>query len=94
VAEHGAHFDLIFGLWGENTTRADRYAVSLEFRRTDRGPAFMVIDASQRPVAQSDLVDRALRRDEVMDTWIAADAFELVDAIWLQDRRISEVTGN
>ena len=94
VAEHGAHFDLIFGLCGDDTTRADRYAVSLEFRRTGEGPAFMVIDAAKRPVAQTDLIGRALRRDEVMDTWIAADAFELVDAIWLQDRRISEVTGN
>jgi hypothetical protein len=93
VAEHGAHFDLIFGLWGDNTTPADRYAVSLEFRRTGEGPAFMVIDSPKRPVGQSELVGRALRRDEVIGTKFAADAFELVDAIWLQERRISEVTG-
>ena len=93
VAEHGAHFDLIFGLWGDNTTRADRYAVSLEFRRTNEGPAFMVIDAAKRRVAQSELVGRALQRKEVVGTKLAVDVFELVDAIWLQDRRISEVTG-
>jgi hypothetical protein len=29
VASHGAHFDLILGAWGEGTTSADRYAVSL-----------------------------------------------------------------
>jgi len=93
VGEHGAHFDLILGLWGDHTTRADRYAVSLEFRRTSKGPAFMVIDAPNRPVAQSDLVGRALRRDEIVDTTFATDAFALVDAIWLQDRRIGELTG-
>ena len=93
VAEYGAHFDLIMGRWGEKTTRADRYGVALQYRRTDRAPAFMVIDASQRPFAQNELVGRALRRDEVMGTGIATDAFALVDAIWLQDKRIGEVTG-
>lgn len=92
VAEYGAHFDLIFGLWGEETTRADRYAVALEYRRTDQGPAFMVIDASTRPFAQSELVGRALRRDEVLGTTSATAAFELVDAIWLNDSRIVEVS--
>ena len=53
----------------------------------------MVIDAPNRPVAQSDLVGRALRRDEIVDTTFATDAFALVDAIWLQDRRIGELTG-
>jgi hypothetical protein len=92
VAEHGAHFDLIFGRWGEKTIRADRYAIALEYRRTDQGPAFMVIDASTRRFAQNELVGRALRRDEVIGTTLATDAFELVDAIWLHDGRISEVS--
>jgi hypothetical protein len=93
VAEHGTHFDLIFGRWGEKTTRADRYAIALEYRRTDQRPAFMVIDASKRPFAQNELVGRALRREEVIGTTFAAEAFELVDAIWLHDSRISEVSG-
>jgi len=92
VAEHGAHVDLIFGQWGEKTTRADRYAIALEYRRTDQGPAFMVIDASKRPFAPNELVGRVLRRDEVIGTTFATDAFELVDAIWLHDNRISEVS--
>ena len=29
VADHGAHIDLVLGRWGDGTTRADRYAVSL-----------------------------------------------------------------
>jgi hypothetical protein len=94
VADDGAHFDLILGRWGEGATPADRYAVSVEYRRTDRGPAFMVIDATTRPIARNELVTRALRRDEVVGTALAAHVFELVDAIWLTDRRISEVIGD
>jgi hypothetical protein len=94
VAEKGAHFDLILGRWGEDATNVDRYAVSLEYRRAAEGPAFMVIDATERPIAHNELVARALRRDEVMGTELAAHAFELVDAIWLNDRRISEVTSD
>src|SRR4029453_12650898 len=41
VAEDGAHIDLILGRWGARATEADRYAVSLEFRHTERGPALM-----------------------------------------------------
>ena len=91
LASDGAHFDLILGRWGEDATPADRSAVSLEYRRTDRGPAFMVIDATTRPIAHNELVGRALRRDEVLGTALATHAFELVDAIWLKDTRISEV---
>lgn len=92
VADHGAHIDLVLGRWGEDATKADRYAVALEYRRTDRGPAFMVIDATTSPRARKELAARALRRDEVVGTALASQAFELVDAIWLDDGRISEVS--
>jgi hypothetical protein len=93
VADNGAHFDLILGRWGDNATKADRYAVSLEYRRTEQGPAFMVIDATERPIMHNELVGRPLRQNEVIGTALATHAFELVNAIWLKDRRISEVTG-
>ena len=94
VADHGAHFDLILGPWGEGAAKADRSAVSLEFRRTANGPAFMVIDATTRPIAQSELVGRPFRRDEVVGTEVARLAFELVDAIWLHDGRTRELAGD
>lgn len=93
VERHGANFDLIVGRWGDDASNADRFAVALEFRVMDDGPWFMVIDAGTRPVAESDLVGRALRRDEVIGTPLAPVAFELVDAIWMQDERIGELTG-
>ena len=91
VLEHGAHFDLIVGKWGALASRTDRSALSLEFRVTENGPAFMVINASDRPVATHELVGNALRRDDVIGTPVAQLAFAIVDAIWLQDTRISEI---
>jgi hypothetical protein len=53
----------------------------------------MVIDASTRPVADGELIGAALSRDEVMGTPRAQAAFDIVDAICLQDPRIAEVLG-
>ena len=91
VASHGAHFDLILGRWGDAATSSDRRAVALEFRRTEDGPTFMVIDASDRPVSQSELVGEALAREAVIGTPTAKIAFDIVDAIWIQDDRIREI---
>ena len=63
IGRHGAHFDLVLGQWGDGTTREDRYAVSLEFRRTESGPAFMVIDADKRDIGRGDLASRGLTRE-------------------------------
>jgi hypothetical protein len=91
VAGHGAHVDLIIGRWGEGAGRADRFAVSLEYRHTETGPWFMVINAGTRDVSRSELVGRALSREAVVGTPLAKQVFELVDAIWLGDDRIDEV---
>jgi len=92
VAEHGAHVDLIIGLWGEGSNRQDRVAVSMEFRRTKEGPQLMLIDSSLRPVATSELVGRSLARSDVIGTSLAQQAYDIVDCVWLNDRRIEEIT--
>jgi len=91
VAEKGAHIDLILGPWGEGTERADRYAVSLEFRQ---GFGVRVIDAGVRNIARHSLVGRGLPREDVIMTPLAQEVFEIIDAIWLDDKRIAEVTGD
>jgi hypothetical protein len=91
VERHGANFDLIIGRWGDATDSKDRLAVSMELHGTCNGPMFTVIDSVNRPAAASDLVGKALARDEVIGTPLAKQAFELVDAIWLQDERIAEI---
>ena len=94
VDRHGAHFDVIIGKWGAGADRSDRSSISLEFRRTDTGPSFMVIDSRRRPVASSDLDGKSLAREDVVDTPLARVIFDIVDAVWLQDERIAEVVGN
>ena len=91
VERHGAHFDLIIGKWGDATDSKDRCAVSMELHRTSDGPSFTVIDSVDRPTASNELVGKPLARDEVIGTPLAKQAFELVDAIWLQDKRIAEI---
>ena len=93
VDSHGAHFDLIIGKWGEGATVSDRSAVALEFRRTEQGPSFMVIDASGRPAGRSSLVGSALARAAVIGTPLARVAFDIVDAVWIQESRIREIVG-
>jgi len=92
VNDHGAHFDVVFGPWGHDGSKADRQAVSLEFRRTERGPSFMVIDAESRAFARPGLAQRLLKRAEVIGTPLAQVVFDIVDAIWVQDARIGEIT--
>jgi len=89
--EHGAHFDLILGKWGENTEAADRYAVSLRYRVLENGPEFMVIDATQRPIANNELVSRALKREAVVGQPIAAKVFAIADAALVKDERLKEL---
>jgi hypothetical protein len=40
---------------------------------------------------ESKLYGRALKRDEVVGTPLAANVFALFDAVWLQDPRIDEL---
>jgi hypothetical protein len=88
---HGAFFDFVIGPWGDGTSAADRVLASLEFRRLDAGPGFMVIDASGRADFAS-IAASALGRSDVIGTPLAAHLYELADAVWLQDERIRELT--
>ena len=89
--QRDATFDLIIGKWGENAGPNDRQAVSVAFKVTDTGPAFMVQDASVRSVRTGSLVSRALNRAEVVGQPIAADVFQICDSIYLADPRIDEL---
>jgi hypothetical protein len=83
-----ATFDLILGAWGDGTDNSARKAVSLEFRKLEFGPAFMVIDATMRPTANSTLVSEALNRDTVVGTAIASQAYRVCDAVYLEEPRL------
>lgn len=85
---HPVNFDLIYGSWGEGTTKKDRCAVSLVYFENEAGPGVMIVDAHDRPVAYSELTDTVLKRDEVVGTDLAKQVFALFDAVWLQDKRV------
>jgi len=93
VHEVGAKFDLIIGPWGDGAVAANRSAVGLDYRLLETGPAFMVIDAGVRPIADSELVGQALGRDQVLGTPIAERAFGVADAVLAHDQRIAELLG-
>lgn len=93
VTDHGALFDLILTQPGDDAAPPGRVLVTLDYRLTETGPGFMVIDAAGRPAADSDLVDRALARSEVVGQPVAAEAFAVADAILEQDPRVAELLG-
>jgi len=89
---NAANFDLIIGRWGEETSAQDRQAIALKFRKLETGPAFMVIDASSRPYAPSDIASKPLTRAEVViGTPLANEVFAICDLIYVEDPRIAEL---
>jgi hypothetical protein len=89
--DHGAAFDLIFGAWGDGAKPETRAAIALDFRVVDGTPQYMVVDAEGRPPASSDLVANALARVDVIGSPLAAQVFEIVDAVYLGDATLDEL---
>jgi len=94
VSDHGALFDLILGPRGEGTSPADRVLVTLEYRLTDSGPAFMVVDSAGRGADKPGIVRRALSRADVLGQPIASEAFAVADAVLAQDARFADLLGD
>ena len=84
-----ARFDVVVGDWNDGTTESDRDAVSLEYVRSDSGPAFSVADAEGRPAAE---VGRAKRGADVAGTPLADEVFSIAGAVLEADDRFRELT--
>ena len=89
IDTHPANFDLIHGLWGEGTSQNDRQAISLVHFENDGVPGVSIVDAATRPVAASELVGSALKREDVVGTPLAREVFAIFDAVLVQDSRLS-----
>jgi hypothetical protein len=89
VFDRGADIGLILGRWGDGTSAAERYAVSLEYRILDNGPALMVVDAGNSAIAESPLVGRHLKRDDIIGGPLATEVFAVCDAVLVQDARLA-----
>lgn len=94
LSEHPANLDLIIGPWGEGTARQDRVAVSAIHFEKDGRLGIMLIDAAERPTSRSSLVARSMRRDEVLNTSLATQAFAMIDAILVGDTRLGHGYGS
>jgi hypothetical protein len=91
-SDQSANFDLILGQWGADDSgaaAASRKAVALDFRQTETGPWFRVIDANDRPVSGNSLVGEALTRKQVIDEPISQTVFAICDVVFLEDPRIA-----
>src|SRR5262245_8198444 len=89
--DHGASIELILGKWGESSTPQHRYVVALDHRIIEASPQFMIVDTQDRLPSADDLVSSALKRSEVIDTPLAPQVFALVNAIWIDDPRLTEI---
>ncbi len=89
IHDRGAYIDLIIGDWGDTPLPQQRSAVALEYRLLDTGPAMRVIDATGR--IESELVTRALKREEVIGTELADEVFAIADACLDSDGRLAEL---
>jgi hypothetical protein len=94
VKKHGASFDFVLGDFGEGTGPEGRSVASIAFRIGATGPQFMVTEASGRPLATSGLASKTLGRKDVIGTPIATTVFDMVDVIWVDDPRVSELHGD
>ena len=90
VFENVADFHIILCGWGKDADASDRYAVSLEYRILDNGPAFMVIDAQPDRIAKvGALADHCLKRSDVIGGPLAPIVFDICDAILAGDGRLA-----
>ena len=89
--EHLPNIDLIMGPWGDGADPDERVLISLAYDHGPDGGGFTITDSEARPANSRQLCGRALKREEVIGTPFAQEAFQLVDAICLHDPRIEEV---
>jgi hypothetical protein len=87
LATHYPNFDLIIGAWGDGTGPEDRVLVSM----LHLPGGITVVNGAGRPADDRALCSRALTREEVIGTPLAANTFALFDAVWVQDERIAEL---
>jgi hypothetical protein len=89
--DHQPNLDFLIGTWGDDQIN-DRVLSSWLFSPSEN--AFMIVDAQNRPAAKSTLCSRALSRDETLALpELKTIAANCLDAVWLQDERISEIRG-
>nr|AAK95983.1 unknown [Escherichia coli]FAA00065.1 TPA: hypothetical protein [Escherichia coli] len=89
--DHFPNFDFLIGTWGDDAV-SDKVLSSWLFN--PEAGSFMIIDASSRPAAASDMCNHALSRAEVLAApGMKSLASQCLDAVWIQDERVAEIRG-
>jgi len=87
--EHYPNIDFLIGTWGDGAPD-DRKLVAWQFNPALN--SFRLIDSASRPAAQSTLCNASLTRDQILaDSEFKELTTLLLDAVWLDDPRLSEV---
>lgn len=85
---HAVMIGLVFGPWGDDSSRDDRGHVAVEARVAEGAVQLMVIDAARSPIDATPLAAKALRRDEVIGRPLHDRVFLYVEQIRVQDARV------
>lgn len=88
AAEFEVCIHIVLGKWGEGAMPQERFLVCVLYRDTPK-PGFMVADPDRRSRDYQLLASRVLSRETVLAEGVMKrSVFELLDQVWLQDRRI------
>jgi hypothetical protein len=87
-SSHDADLAVSVGGWCD-ADESPRVWVALALRQTENGPAFMIIDAQNDKWGDEDLLGEPKSRSEVVGTTLASEVFRILDAVALQDMRLS-----
>ena len=89
--KHSPNFDLVIGTWGGENSN-DKKLSSWILNATPGDGGFMAIDGADRPIANNDLCNEVLTREQVVqDPDLMETSTSIIDAIWLGDPRIEEI---
>ena len=89
--EVGTSMTLSIRGWGDGADRTEKEAVNLHWHNTPTGPGCQVIEPEEahfRP--NPEFLGPMLTREQAMISGRAAEAFQIADAIWSSDARLSK----
>lgn len=82
---NGIAFQIGTGTWSEDTAARDRWLFRAIFDPAEN--SFMIVDTPP----DTGIVATALRRDDIIGSPFAAEAFAMLDAIFMKDNRLEVI---
>jgi hypothetical protein len=89
TGSHAVVIGLVFGDWGEGSSRDARSHVAVEVRHNKGIDNITLIDAARSPIDATPLAARALGRADVFNRPLHARVLNYVEQIRVQDARVT-----